>query len=155
MGIAMIVATLGCATATREIGHDQDRTIHRPSSSIALDAAITPLPYRASDILTAAELATTPGLGTANAYDAVIRLRASFLHPRGARTGTIAARGMFPSVFVNGTYYGDLETLRLIAIFAVEQMQYVRSFDAMQRYGPDYSAGVILVTLKRGMPPRR
>jgi hypothetical protein len=127
----------------------------RSSSSITLDGSIEPLPYRAADVLTAAELASSPGLASATAYDAVVRLRSSFLRSREARTGTIAARDMLPAVFVDGMYYGDVDALRLIAIFAVEKIQYVRSFDALARYGPNYSAGVILVTLERGSSRRR
>jgi hypothetical protein len=140
---------LGCATASRAIDHDGDPTIQNPSASVALDRSVAPLPSRTGDALTAADLSGAPGLAHATAYDAVVQLRPGFLNPRDARTGTIASRGVLPAVFVEGAFYGGVEVLRVIAASAVAEMQYVRSFDAMRRYGPDYRAGVILVRLKR------
>jgi hypothetical protein len=106
-------------------------------------------PYHCSTPLIAADLSAAPGLANATAYDAVLRLRPGFLNPRDARTGTIASRGVLPAVFVDGVHYGGLDDLRVIAASAVAEMQYVRSFDALHRYGPGYPAGVILVRLRR------
>jgi hypothetical protein len=150
--VAIAAVALSCATANTDIG---DRSpIQSSSTPLDHDVALTPLPHRALDILTAAELAAAPGLAHATAYDAVLRLRASFLHARDARTSTIAARGMQPAVFVNGMYYGEIDALRLISVSAVEEMLYVRPFDAMNRYGGDYRAGAIVVRLRRGAPRR-
>jgi hypothetical protein len=55
---------------------------------------------------------------------------------------------MVPAVFVNGMYSGGPEVLRGITVSVLAEMQYVRSFEATLRYGPDYGAGVILVWLK-------
>ena len=140
---------LGCATAAREIGHDGDPTIQNPSASVALDRSLTPPPSRTGDALTAADLSAAPGLANATAYDVVLRLRPGFLNPRDARTGTIASRGVLPAVFVDGVYYGGIDVLRVIPASAVAEMQYVRSFDALHRYGPHYPAGVIVVRLRR------
>ena len=131
------------------MGHDGDPTIQNPSASVALDRSVAPLPSRTGDALIAADLSAAPGLANATAYDAVVRLRPGFLHPRDARTGTIASRGVLPAVFVEGAFYGGVEVLRVISASAVAEMRYVRSFDAMHRYGPAYRAGVILVRLRR------
>jgi hypothetical protein len=148
--IAMIGAVaLGCATASRESGKRGDATIRSPSESVVRDRSLTPLPSRASDALTAAELSATSGVATATAYDVVVRLRPGFLSPRDARTGIIASGGVLPAVFIDGVFVGEVDALRSIAAPAVAEMQYVRPFDALHRYGPDYRGGVIVVRLRR------
>jgi hypothetical protein len=86
---------------------------------------------------------------TATAYDALLQLRPGFLHVRDARTGNIAARGILPSVFINGGFVGEADVLRFYAVSAIAEIQYVRSLDAVSRFGPQYSAGAILVYLRR------
>jgi hypothetical protein len=142
-------AALGCVTASREMRGDRTPTIHSRSTPVALDGSVATQPRRTGDVVTAAEVSAVPGLAIATAYDVVVRLRPGFLSPRDARTATIPARGMLPAVFVDGTFFGGIDALRVITASAVAEMQYVRSFDAMHRYGPVYRAGVILVRLKR------
>jgi hypothetical protein len=140
-------AALGCATASRGIGQGADATMQGPSALVALDPSV--VLGRKSDLLTAAELSAALGLADMTAYDAVLRLRPGFLNPRDPVTGAIGARDVLPAVFVNGMYSGGPEVLRVISVSAVAEMQYVRSLDALYRYGPQYGAGVILVRLRR------
>jgi hypothetical protein len=148
--IAMIGAAVsGCATAGRESAQRGSPSIQSPSESVARDRTMTPLPSRSSDVLTAAELSAAPGVASATAYDAVVRLRPTFLSPRDARTGIVASRGALPAVFIDGVFVGGVDALRGITAFAVLEMQYVRPFDALHRYGPEYRAGVIVVRLRR------
>jgi len=140
---------LGCATTSRAISDSERAAIPSPSAFVARDASIAPAPARPSDILTAAELAAAPGLANGSLYDAVAQLRPTFLNPRDARTGFTGSPGTLPAVFVNGMLSGGVEALRMIPASAVVEMRYVRSFDAVLRYGPDYGAGIILVRLGR------
>lgn len=140
-------AALGCATASREVGHGDEATMQRPAASLSLDRAVTSGSARTGDVLTAAELSLARGLVTA--YDAVVRLRPGFLNPRDARMATVAGRGLLPAVFVDGAYSGGVDVLRVFPASEVAEMRYVRPIEAMHRYGPDYRAGVILVRLRR------
>ncbi len=140
-------AVLGCAMASGDVAHGRDPTIQSPSA--VGDDLLTPRPRRTGDALLASDLSAAPNLANATAYDVVLRLRPGFLQPRDPRTGIIASRGALPAVFLDGTYYGGVDVLRGIVASAVAEMQYVRPFDALYRYGPAYGAGVILLHLKR------
>jgi hypothetical protein len=142
-------ATLACATTGQDIARDQASTLRPSPAAVVLDPSVASPSRPNSDALTAAELAAAPNLAYATAYDVLMRLRPAFLTPRDPRAGAVAARRALPAVFVDGADYGGLEVLRGIAASAVVDMQYVRSLDAMHRYGPDYGAGVILVRLRR------
>lgn len=139
-------AVLGCATGNREAGHG-DATIQRRSASLDLDPSV--VLRRRDDLLTAAEVSASFGLADMSAYDAVMRLRPTFLTPRVDYTSIVGSRSVLPAVFVNGMFSGGPEVLRLISVSDVADMQYVRSLDAMHRYGPEYPGGVILVRLRR------
>ena len=148
--LAMIGAVaVGCATASREGVQRTDATMGSLSESLARDRSVTPLPGRSSDLLTATELLATPGVAAATAYDVVVRLRPGFLIPRDARMGVVGRRGALPAVFVDGAFVGEVDALRSITALAILEMQYVRPFDALHRYGPEYQAGVIVVRLRR------
>jgi hypothetical protein len=142
-------AALGCVTASREIRGDRPPRIDSRSTPVAHDHSVAPYPRRTGDVLTAVEVSAVPGLANATAYDAVAWLRPVFLSPRDTRTAAMPARRMLPAVFVNGAFSGGTDVLRIISASAVADMQYVRSFDAMLWYGPEYRAGVIVVRLKR------
>ncbi len=141
------VAMLGCATASHEPRRDRAATLRAPTTAIARDPAIASFPWRASDVLTAAELSAM-GLTGATAYDALLRLRPGFLNPRDVRTSITGIR-VPPAVLVEGAYWGGPEALRDLVASAVAEVQYLRPMDAIHRFGPDYVAGVILVRLRR------
>ena len=141
-------ATLGCATTSRGVDPVGDAVALSSTASIARDPSIA-RPSRQADALTAVELAAVPMLAHATAYDALLQLRPSFLHQRNPRTGNIAARGVVPAVFINGGFAGEVDVLRFYTVATIAEIQYIRSFDAVHRFGPDYSAGVILVYLRR------
>jgi hypothetical protein len=140
---------LGCVTGAREIHRDRAPTIHSASSPFDLDGSVATRLRRPSDVLTAADLSAVRSLASATAYEAVVQLRPGFLRPRDVRTGAILTGELAPAVFVGGMFAGGPEVLRGITVSAVAEMLYVRSFEAMLRYGPNYGAGVILVRLKR------
>lgn len=155
LGTVMRLATIGtfavsCATANRDTQRDPRPTASRstPGPIFADDPLGFPL-GRPSDVLVAAEILANGLFANGSAYDAVARLRPTFLNPRDAHTGRPASRGHLPAVFVGGAFNGGTEVLRLIPASAVAELRYLRASDAMIRYGPDYAAGIILVRLRR------
>jgi hypothetical protein len=52
-------------------------------------------------------------------------------------------------VFVDGSPYGDMESLRGFRVENIQEMRYVNATDATIRYGGMYQGGVILITTKR------
>jgi hypothetical protein len=151
---ASAVTAMSCVTASREIADDRSATI-RSVTPVAPIVSTAPLPHRRGDVLTAAELRSAPIVPSSSAYDAVLRLRPSFLYSRDARMSATSARDATPAVFVNGNHVGGVEALRQISASTVAEMQYVRAMEALHQYGSSYSAGVILVRLAREGALRR
>ena len=146
--IVIGVAVVGCATAHHDDGRDRASMLREPSTPTDIDRVIA-VSRPASDVITAAELSAAPAFATATVYDLVVQLRPAFLSPRLGRAGRIASRDLPPAVFIDGMHSGGPEALRLVPAAAVKEMQYLRATDAMHRYGPSYSAGVIVVRLRR------
>jgi len=87
-------------------------------------------------------------LSQLSAWDAVQRLRPMWMRPGGIRNSANPA-GHYAYVFVDGSPYGAMDSLRGFRVENVEEMHYVNSTDATIRYGGQYQGGVILITTKR------
>jgi hypothetical protein len=102
---------------------------------------------RGSDqIITEEEIA---GSQATNAYEAVSKLRANFLSNRGRVTVLDPNSSPLPVVYVDGTLYGDLSTLRGIPVSQVSSIRLYRSWEAQQKFGNGKLGGVIEVVSKR------
>jgi hypothetical protein len=104
-----------------------------------------------SDVLTAEEIAETTAQ---NAYDAISLKRPFFLKSRGPRSLHEAPAGQtveFPIVYVNGMYYGELESLRNIHVSQVREIRYLDHNAATLRFGTGHTGGIILVLLRDGI----
>ena len=86
------------------------------------------------DVLTRAELDES---NSGSLYDAIQRLRASWLRPRGG--GSQAA----VQVMMDGVRVGDTSFLQTIRPDNVIEVHYVNSRDATTRWGTGFSAGAI------------
>ncbi len=74
-----------------------------------------------------------------NAYDAIRRLRSTWLRTRSVDAATV------PVVFVDNVRAGDLERLRTIPLEIVAELRYISAMDATTRWGTGYTGGVIEV----------
>jgi hypothetical protein len=104
-----------------------------------------------SDVLTAEEIATTTAQ---NAYDAISLRRPFFLKSRGPRSLREAPAGQtveFPIVYLNGMYYGELESLRNIHVSQIREIHYLDHNAATVRFGTGHTGGIILVLLREGI----
>jgi hypothetical protein len=97
-----------------------------------------------SSVITAEDLAEVPEL---NCYEAVQRLRPSWLRTRG-RVSMSGQQGI--RLYVDGISRGYVEELASIRANAVERMRHLSGPEATSRFGTDHGDGAILVTLKRG-----
>ena len=97
--------------------------------------------HREPNLLTADEIEE---LNVVNAYEAISKARPQYLRSRGkttTRTNTVD-RAL---VFVDGVPYGDLASLRGIAVAQITAIQFYPGSDAVTRFGSQYGAGVIEV----------
>ena len=103
---------------------------------------------RSSDVITIDEILATK---TQNAYDAVRRLRPSFLQTRGPTT--LAPRGntpTAPSVYLDNRRYGDIESLRTLTVDGIFEIRYLSPNQAQLKWGMNHASGVIHVTSMSG-----
>jgi len=71
-----------------------------------------------------------------------------WMRPGGIRNSANPA-GYYAYIFVDGSPYGSLESLRGFRVENVEEMHFIDATDATIRYGGQYQGGVILITTKR------
>jgi hypothetical protein len=99
-------------------------------------------PRSSSSVLTRQEISGSAYSST-NAYEAVEKLRPSFLRPRTTSSGP----GILPELFVDGVRKGSIELLKSIASSEIAEIRYVSVIDATTRYGMNVPAGVLDVKL--------
>lgn len=92
-----------------------------------------------SQVISVAELDQIKGM---TMYDAIHRLRPSFLRSRDPR--------LEPVVYVDHTSRRSLDELKSMVTASVAEIQYLDSRAATQRYGTGHGAGVILVLTRTG-----
>lgn len=96
------------------------------------------------DIITAEEIART---GALNAYEAVDQLRRRWLAPHGA-TLLQEPKQQYPVVFVDNLEFGELDSLRSIRVAEIREIRFIDGRDAVNRYGMEYGAGIIMVVTR-------
>jgi hypothetical protein len=98
-----------------------------------------------SNVITQSEL---DAAGPVTAYDAVQRLRPSYLRGRGPTSVVSATARTRPAVFVNATEYGEVESLRSFPASRVQTIRFYSGPEAATKFGSTYGAGVIQVTMR-------
>jgi hypothetical protein len=95
-------------------------------------------------VLEAAEIeAAGPQIRTA--FDAVEQLRPQFLRTRA--NPTVGGTRLDPvRVYVDGTPWGDPESLRNLRAEQVVRVRYIRPSDAQTRFGGNHGSGALEVT---------
>ena len=80
-----------------------------------------------------------------NVYDAISRLRPTYLKSRGQVTLSGMASST-PQVYLDGQHYGEVGLLKSMSLELVTQIRLLNGADATTRYGLNHAAGVIEVT---------
>jgi hypothetical protein len=109
-------------------------------------ASNDPFAGRNRNVLLLDEIAGSRSLG-ATAYDVISQMRPEYLRNR----GTVSIKNNTQAtavVYVDGTKYGDLESLRNVSAEHIFRIDYLSASDATTRYGTDHVGGAILITTK-------
>jgi hypothetical protein len=131
------------------------RTSPRPRSlpamllSLTLLLGCTTAPARnvSTDVITH-EAIQSLGATYADAYQVVSRLRPNWVRSRGVSSFTNLEAG-FPMVYLDGSRFGAVESLRDIRADQVQSIRFLNPTDATTRYGTGHAGGAILVTTLR------
>jgi hypothetical protein len=94
------------------------------------------------DVITAEELATTSG---ASLYDAVQALRPAWML-RGRPTAVLQQNQAQLIVYVDGTRYGNMDSLRQLTTSGIVFIRYYSPSSAVGRFGQGHLLGAIEVT---------
>ena len=86
-----------------------------------------------SNVLSGEEIANTHA-DLATAYDALSRLRPNWMAPHGAMTSNTAVSN-YASVFVDGQLMGDINALRNVQAYYVDEIRYYDVTQAGARFG--------------------
>ena len=103
-------------------------------------------PSQDPHLITQADLTRTPA---ASAFDAIRVLRPTFLSFRG-ETSVLGTSSPYPTVYVDGLRYGDIDALRTIPASQVATIRLYRAWEAMTRFGGGNMGGVIAITTRVG-----
>jgi hypothetical protein len=89
-------------------------------------------------------------LHVSSAYDVVTRERPAYLHSRGRETSPDARLQPIPAhVFLDDTYYGDINSLKFVPASQLAQVRFYQSFEAQYKFGSDHIGGVIQLITKQ------
>lgn len=95
--------------------------------------------------ITQEELAN-PQVQTMSAFDAIRRLRPRWLRSRASGSGGAQT---LPVVYLNGTRYGNTDSLASLRVSDIEEMRFINSRDATTRFGTGVPGGVIAIETRR------
>jgi hypothetical protein len=82
-----------------------------------------------------------------NAFELVRQVRPQWLRGRGP-TSIQSGDVPLPIVYVGEMRHGELESLRVFELSALQELRYISATAATTRYGSGHSGGVIRVTLR-------
>jgi hypothetical protein len=89
-------------------------------------------------------------LPASTVFQAVQRLRPTWLHGRVSTIRGASGERYYAHVFVDGLPRGDLEILNAMDVREVQEIRYHSASDATTRFGTGYPGGIIEVLTKRG-----
>jgi hypothetical protein len=100
-----------------------------------------------SRILRLAEIERSQIGGTA--YEVISRLRPGFLVGRGEVTVMGPPESKYPSVYLDGVFYGDIQSLRRVDSNQIAEVRLYPAYEAQTRFGTGNNSGVIAITTRR------
>ena len=101
---------------------------------------------RDRNLLTRADL---EGMDELNAYQAIRRLKPTWLRYRGQAVLTGPDRESL-RVYVNRSFFGDAESLSTLMVRNIREIRFLDARQATLRFGTDHTVGAIVVTTGGG-----
>jgi hypothetical protein len=100
---------------------------------------------RNPNVITNAELRQTDAEGL-TAFQAIQRMRPQWLRGRGV--DSFGGGAALPKVLVEEAPFGEVDDLRSMDAYDVDEIRFLSAADATTRFGTGYPAGAILVSLR-------
>ncbi|HWP83535.1 MAG TPA: hypothetical protein VNN76_12885 [Bacteroidota bacterium] len=97
------------------------------------------------DVITEEEIRNS---NETNLYDVIRKLRPMFLTSRGPKSLRLE-ESTLPLVYLDGTKYGEAESLRTMPIVGVQEIRFLDARDATTMYGTGHTSGIIMVITKK------
>lgn len=97
------------------------------------------------NLITEADL---EGMDQLSAYEAIRRLKPTWLRYRGQSVLLGPGREGL-RIYVDGTYFGDAETLGNLRVQNVQEIRFLDARQATLRFGTGHTVGAILITSRR------
>ncbi len=88
-------------------------------------------------------------LRAATAYDVVSRTHSEYLHSRGRQSLNSKLAEVPAHVYVDDTYYGDIQTLSSIPASNLSEVRFYQGYEAQYKFGSGHMGGVIQLITKR------
>lgn len=88
-------------------------------------------------------------LHASSAYDVVAMTHGEFLHSRGRESMDPKVPPVPADVYVDNSYYGNVNTLRTIAASELGGIRFYQGYDAQLKFGSGHMGGVIQLITKR------
>jgi hypothetical protein len=85
----------------------------------------------------------------ASAYDVVSRTHGEYLHSRGRQSMDSRTPPIPAHVFVDDTYYGDIDTLKTVPASQLAEVRFYQSYEAQYKFGSGHMGGVVQLITKR------
>ncbi|RME00407.1 MAG: hypothetical protein D6814_03585 [Calditrichaeota bacterium] len=95
------------------------------------------------DVITLSEIKNT---SAANAFDLIRQLRPHWLRGRGQKS-ILIKEASFPVVYVNGSQYGDINSLETISSDNITEIEFLRPSEVGTHFGMNHPGGAILITI--------
>lgn len=83
------------------------------------------------------------------AYDVVSRVHGEYLHSRGRQSMDAHMPEIPAHVFVDDTYYGDINTLRTIPASQLSEVRFYQAYEAQYKFGSGHMGGVVQLITKQ------
>ena len=88
------------------------------------------------------------GITAMTAYDAVEKLRRTWLVARGPKSLFVDPSPAYPVVLVDGVWAGELIFLESIGASDIAEIRFLSAIESAGLYGPGYPGGIIQVTTR-------
>lgn len=89
------------------------------------------------------------GMGELNVYEAVRRLKPTWLRYRGQSVLTAPEREGL-KIYLDGSYYGEPQSLEGLRVRNIQQIQFLDAREATLRLGTGHTVGALLLTSRKG-----